>query len=340
MKSNTKERFRSSLQRIAADLSAFFRLEFKQEVQHLSDPLFRWLDFRLRYIDPMPRQILVSNKFPKRLPSSVEVGLHMLERLFREGGDTNPYQSKSLVRFNDHSGKKRAKRTDFLWADWGISHLHLSDIPIPNDEHFAPRACSDGEAWLLFCIVVGDTVGFIDIRKHEDDSVFSDPDLIKTVRDSWPSYMDKFRLNGIMPGKVPPTSDEIAKLRKNGVAAFSVIDGEVFIGPGMGVTSASTPLRVTDTAHRVLDWIDTLADLAEDPDGPFLLQAKRLGATTPLFELCLTPRGLALFEPSLDAAFILLSQADDEFSTYYKKMENLIFPEWARQAVASKFFCN
>lgn len=107
-----------------------FGLEFKREVQHLSDPLFRWLDFRLRYIDPLPRSVLVSKKFPKRLPVSAETGLHLLERRFRDGIDVNPYQSKSLIRFNDLSGEKRAKRTDFLWADWGITHLHLSDLPI------------------------------------------------------------------------------------------------------------------------------------------------------------------------------------------------------------------
>lgn len=338
--SETRQKFREALERIATDLVTLFRLEFKQEIQHLSDPLFRWLDFRLRFIDPLPRSVLVSKKFPKRLPVSAEVGLHIVEKRFRDGMDINPYQSKSLIRFNDLSGEKRAKRTDFLWADWGITHLHLSDIPIPEGEYFSLRTCSDGEAWLLFCIVVENTVGFIDVRKHDDESVFSDLDLIRTVKDSWPDYMEQFKLKDILPGQTQASNEDIACLRKNGISLPACIDGDLYLGPGMGITTASTPLRVADSAHRVLDWVKTLADLADDSGGPFCTEAKRLGVAEPKFELCLTPKGIALYESKLDTAFVLASRGDDSFSAHCRKMENLIFPEWVRVAAAQKFLGN
>ncbi len=331
--SDTRSRFYRDLERIMTDLVSAFRLEFKQEIQHLDDPLFRWLDFRLRYIDPIPRQIFVSRKFPKKLPSSVEKGLRCLVDLIHQGKDVNAYQSKGLVRFNDVSAKKRAKRTDLLWADWGIIHLHITDNPTVSGEFFSDRVCSDGEAWLLFCIFIGDTVGFIDVRPHEDKNLFSDQDLIKTVKESWPDYMERFRLNGLLPSREGFTNAEINSLRANGVCTPICIDDDVYMGPGMGVTSASTSMRVTDKAGRVLDWIDSLATMADDENGQLWRDVKSFGVENPEFELCLTPQGLAIFEPKADVAFTFSKKKVDESSAYFSQMVDLICPEWALKAL-------
>ncbi|MFZ2525829.1 MAG: hypothetical protein WAW87_11030 [Candidatus Ferrigenium altingense] len=282
----------------------------------------------MRYIDPIPRQISVSKKFPKKLPAVVEKGLHVIEKLIREGKDVNPYQSKGLIRFNDISGGRRAKRTDLLWADWGINHLHITDMPIADGEYFSERKCSNGESWLLFCLFVGNTVGFIDIRRHEE-YVFSDQDMIKTVKESWPGYMEKFRLNGISPSREGFTNAEIAHLRANGICSPLCIDDDVYMGPGMGISTASTSVRVTTQADRVLDWLDFLAVLADDENGQLQAEVKRLGIEKPEFELCLTPQGLAIFEPKANIAFTFSMKADDESSAYSAQMVNLICPEWA-----------
>jgi len=330
---DTKTRFRRDLEKITSDLISAYGIEFKREIQNLSDPLFRWLDFRLRYIDPIPRQIFASNRFPKKMPSAVENGFHCLEKLIREGKNVNPYQSKGLIRFNDVSGKKRAQRTDLLWADWGVLHLHITDRPIVDSEYFSDRECSNGESWLLFCIFVGNTVGFIDVRKHEDESLFSDQDLIRVVKESWPDYMEKFRIKGILPSKNGLTNNEINTLRKNGVSSFTCIDDDIYMGPGMGITSASTPARVTIKAHRILEWINMLAVLADDENGQLRTEVKSLGIKEPLFELSLTPRGLAIFEAKTNVAFTFPKTAKDETATYFAEMENLIFPEWALQSL-------
>lgn len=120
--------FLKNLEDIASDLIVQFRLEFKREAAQLSSPLLRWLEFRMRYIDSKPREVLKSVAFPMTLPSTVEKGLLDLQKLMSEGGNLNPYQSKTMVQFHDVSGKRRAKRTDFLWADWGIHHLHITDV--------------------------------------------------------------------------------------------------------------------------------------------------------------------------------------------------------------------
>lgn len=326
-----KTRLHLDLEKIVSELIVAYGLKFKQEIHDLSNPLFRWLDFRLRYIDPIPRQIFFSNKFPKKLPLPTENGLHRLETLIREGKDVNPFQSKSLIRFNDISGKTKSKRTDLLWADWGIVHLHLTDKPVVAEDYFSERADSDGESWLLFCIFSGNAVGFIDIRRHGDDGLFSDQDMIRIVKDSWPDFMERFKLKGILPSESHVTNSELNSLRKSGINCLTCIDGETYLGPGMGITSASTPLLVTKKANRILDWIDSLAILAADENGQLQKEVKRLGVRKPEFELCLTPKGLAIFEAEANVAFTFSkkSSAKDESSIYSSQMENLLFPDWA-----------
>lgn len=325
---DTKTRFYKNLDQIASDLIRAFGLEFTKEVEHLSDSLSRWLDFRLRYIDPIPRRVFLSNKFPKKLPPAAASGLHNLVNHLQDGSDVNTYQSKSLIRFHDMSARKRTKRTDLLWADWGITHLHVTDVPAPHGDDFSSRTCSDGECWLLFCIFVGDSVGLIDVRQHDDESLFSDHDLIETVKRSWPDYMDQFQMKGILSTEREFTNAETQLLRANGVSTLVCIDGNVYMGPGMGITSASTPLRVTDKAGRVLDWVEWLAAIVDDENGQFQTEVKRLGVNVPRFELSLTPNGLAVYEVQTNVAFVFSKNPRDENSVYSVRMTNLICPPW------------
>lgn len=140
--------FSADLHKLVAEFVNDFGLKYEEEEQHLASPLLRWLDFTARYIEPKPRQILLSKKFPKTLASDAEQALHHLEALIMQGEDVNPFQSKGLILHNDTSGKKRQQRTDLLWADWGIHHLHLTQNPVGKTSYFSERA-----EWLLFCIV-------------------------------------------------------------------------------------------------------------------------------------------------------------------------------------------
>jgi len=62
-----KEEFHRNIDLIATELLDAYSLKFNQEASNLSSPLLRWLDFRYRYVDPMPRQVVFSDKFQKAL---------------------------------------------------------------------------------------------------------------------------------------------------------------------------------------------------------------------------------------------------------------------------------
>jgi hypothetical protein len=315
--------FHRAVDQISADLIVSCGLKYSQEIGNLKEPLLRWLDFRLRYVDQKPRKIYLSRKFPKKLTADTERALQRIVRLFSEGGDVNPYQSKGLIFYNDTSGAKRQSRTDLLWADWAILHFHLTPYDVAPGQYFSDRA-----EWLLFCIVGDDFVCLIDIYHHDDDNVFSNKGLVQTVARSWPELMEPYRLKGALALSSTPTDEEIAVLRKGGVSSFIQIDGMVYVGPGLGVTSASTPTRVSMAMMNVRRHTTDLAQLVSDPQGQFRTESRKSGINEPVFKLCVTSQGLAVLEEKANRAFVLPRQKDGEPSAFMTELHDLLLPSW------------
>ena len=332
MTETLQKSFIEDLDAIALDLIVLFKLEFKKEVAQLSSPLMRWLEFRMRYIDSRPRQLVLSDAFPVMLPATVKTGLLGLQNLMVEGGNLNPYQSKSMVQFHDASGKRRANRTDLLWADWGIHHLHITDVPLQGNR-FSSRRCSDNEAWLLFCIVQPDAIGLIDVRKHDDQGLFADSSLIRLVQRSWPEYMNQFLLKGITPARENITAAELSRLRANGINAPLILDGQAYLNPGQGITSASTSSRVSNMARELRHWVAQLADFAANPNGQVQRDAAAHAVSSPQLHLCCSPQGLAIYEAVRNVGYAL--PVNQGVNSHSERMHDLLMPHWVIEKLVS-----
>ena len=316
--------FRGNANVISGDLISAFGLRFRQEVDHLSSPLDRWLDFRFRYVDPQPRPVVFSDQFPKaNLPADAKAGLENLVQLIQEGGDINPYQGRGLILRNDTSGNKKDSRTDLLWADWGILHFHLTADPIPDDQFFSKAA-----DYLAFCLVGGNVVAFIDILRHPDKEGFSEPKLIETVHRNWPDFLEQYALKGLS-GEGVKSKEEIHLLRSSGVASFVALGGKVYMSPGMGVTSAATAAKITLVADRFHGYLRGLAQMVCDPSGQFLAEVARLGTQSPKFILAVTPAGLAVYDEVSRCAFKLPKGKPGEEGSFLNEIRNLLAPDWA-----------
>lgn len=327
-KAELYKRFGENIDALIERLMQIFELTHTQEIEHLSDPLLRWLDFRLRYVDPMPRPIALSNKFPKLdLPEEANTALNSFCKKIREGADINPYQGRGLTKRNDFSGQKREARTDLLWADWGIHHFHLSDKPLPKDRYFSYPA-----DFLAFCIVGANVVAIIDVLPHPDKAGFGNPELIQTVASSWPAYIEQFKMHGIPAGGDGYSEAEIHELRSAGIAAPISLNGHLYIGPGLGISSASTSMRVTVTADRLREALRELVSAVCDSSGPF--RPTRTASSDPLnFTIAATPRGLAVFEESSQYAFLLPRPNPDGARDNFAYLHDLLLPDWALHAL-------
>lgn len=317
--------FIDNADQISQDFISSYELKHTGEIGNLSDPLLRWLDFVHRYIPPTPRQVFFSNKFPKDGNATYSVALQQLVCKMAAGGNINPYQSKGLILHNDVSGTKRQLRTDLLWADWDIHHLHLTENPISPNSYFSERS-----QWLLFCIVGNDSIGLIDVRDHDDQELFSDPDLIKTVESSWPEFLKKFRINGIVAPEKYLKPDEISSLRKGGVSSLLTIDNQVYMAPGMGVTSASTPLRVTLAMDRLRSHLSELARIVFGENNQFKSESRSSGIHDPRYSLAMTAQGLVVHEINENKVFVLPRGT----GTFLAELHDTLAPMWATKFIS------
>lgn len=320
-----EKKFLNDINSIALGFIENFQLEYSGT----SDlALLRWLDFRMRYVEPKPRKIIYSNSFEKNINENNKKGLKILENLIIRGDDVNPYQSKGLTS-NDTLSEKKQIRTDLLWADWGIIHFHLTDKKIPANQYFSNR--SD---WLLFCIVDDYFIRFIDIRHHNEKNLFSLIELLEITIRSYPKYMEKFELNRDVEQQQKISDEDIHDLRKSGINFVPVIDNVAYQNSGQGITSASTPIIVTDKLLRIQNKLSKdIAKFVYNPDGDCKKVVSEKGVIEPGFSLCITKKRMTIYEEKSETPFFFPCEKNNMTSCFLSELNELISPEWAVKSV-------
>lgn len=211
-----------------------------------------------------------------------------------------------------------------MLADWGIHHLHLTKEPIPKGKYFSQR--SD---WIVLCLVTDKEIGILDIKHHQDPNLFSDLGILEKMVDQWPSVMERHRLRGIKISRQADTltSDEIKFARKSGCNTMYSIRGAVYMGAGMGVTSASTPTRVSLLANRIQDCIRLLADEILDENSWFSKKIAEYHQYQPQFTFRLHRGDLVLHEKIGNITFTISREYEPNNPLNY--IHNILTPEWS-----------
>ena len=305
---------RADLDSIVTDLIRFHGLKYERDRPDLSDPLLRWLDFTLRFVEPKPRPVLRAQCFSALLSPEAQLGMEAFEAQSMAGGDLNRFQGVGIIRRHDVSGKKNAQRTDQLWADWRILHFHLNDQPILPGQYFGER-CDR----LLFAMVTTDAVLAIDVRDH---SAFADRDLIEGAIRSWPALFKAMTRSGVSLEQDISAEDR-RKLRQCGVNVVDiVVDGKAYLPPGMGLSTAGTSNHVGDTADFIRRALRMLCQsLASDT--PFV----PLSLSGEPHRLVITRRGLAL-QAERDTFMHLLPRSEAPNVSAWSKAHRLVLPDW------------
>jgi hypothetical protein len=320
--------FLKNVDQIAGKLAEFIGLRHTGTVDHLNTPILRWLDFRLRFVDPRPRQVHLSDEFPKTLNPAARHAFDVIKAKIEKGEDINMHQGTGLVDF-DTSGKKRAARTDLLWAEWGIHHLHLDLAPHPKREYFTKRG-----DYLLFAAFGYDYAVFIDVLPHSGDALlFSRERLIKVVAKNWPQFINRFKIQGVIPSNSEFTDQQRQELRRSGLDAPLTINGQSYFAPGGGVTSASTPGVVTESMFRLRRNLQNLAKCVLDPGEQFLSAVPEFDRAQSHFFLALTPQGVAVFERRTSRAWVLPDAKRDGTDNLFSEISDCLNPAWVKDAL-------
>lgn len=164
---------------------------------------------------------------------------------FEKGNDMNGHLSKQIYNSGFY---------DKLLICWGIHHLHLSSTKA-NCESEMTENRSDT---LLFCIINGDSVYFIDAESHNREYVFSMFNLLNIISDNWLSLIDQFEVKDIIRGSLEPKVDNdetLYKLWKSNINIFYEIGGRVYSFIDRGLTGIGSnfgdALYITDIVYKI-----------------------------------------------------------------------------------------
>jgi len=294
--------FLSDINRVAETFINAFGLSFSRDEVHLADPLARWLDFSCRYIEPKQRRFIASRDLESkeaRLPVILQNGLSMFRSKVETGDDINPFQSKGLYA-NDVSSEKRQGRTDLLFADWSIHHFHLTDVPVQPG-----TTVSDRSDFLLFGVVFSDAVLAIDAREHPKGAGFADRELLEIAIRNWPALFQQYGLPGALALAQSYSNEELHQLRKAGVTVLQEIAGRVYMPPGLGVTTASTPTHLSLKTNEIRRGVKPVAKFFQKEDNGLSIICRNSTGQDPDFHIVITPKGLAVYEPNIDQAQLI-----------------------------------
>ena len=322
----TVEQFDSDITDIALDLVQAHGLTYEASGPTMSAmALQRWMDYRLRHIAPKLRMVEKSLRFPMRnLPEEVAQALSALEARFGNGEDVNPYLSKTTIN-NDVSANKQQRRTDGLWADWRIHHLHLTTAPMAPSERFSKR--SD---WLLFVMVYEDVVAFIDVRSHSEEDLWTQDELLKTFIDSWPIQAEGYRVSRMRLDSQPTGPKDLKFLRNAGVNTVVEHNGEHYLGPGQGITTAITSTAASRACIDVIRNTRQVARWLDHQDNPIRVELNGLGIASPQFNLGVGDFGLVIATPNLPERSWTLPEFDQQGSrTSFNAVKDTLLPVWA-----------
>jgi hypothetical protein len=317
-------RFRADIETISKTLADYCGLTHSKAVQELDLALLRWLDFRLRFVDPKPRPLVYSGAFPKQLPDDVKQALSDFERHSVAGDDLNPFQGKGLTVRHDTSGVKRQDRTDHLWAEWNIHHFHLAPLASSSGQYYSERS-----GWLLFAVIFDNAIACIDVTDHGKGAM-ENRSLIENFIRHWPEAAEPFRLGSVLPPLSQPSEEDIKKARVGGYSLPVVVDGAVY-APG-GITSASTAERVSLCGIHIGHGTRAAAQLVM---GEMEREGSELSkADLPHLSVALTPRGLGIFDDRTRKCWSLPRQTGPWANHAAARMHDLILPEWIAAKIA------
>lgn len=202
---------------------------------------YRFFAMKRKRINPHPRKVHESRAF--QCPTVHQKGYDLLKKKIENGDDLTPHQSKTIQ--ND-------AYEDLMLNDWNIHHFHLGERLIPGTnviERTGP---------LLYALVHDNALYCVNIFEH---GKWSHKSIINTIHDNWPSTIAQYRIQGSVDVSVNLSDAEHGALRAAGVnSPIKVAPGVIYLGPGGGLTTATTSIQARIQADRLSGQIKSMED--------------------------------------------------------------------------------
>lgn len=205
--------------------------------------LIDFFNLEMKLIKPLPRTLFKSLELKSRtIPFKYIKALSYIESKIKLGTEITWHQSKKTL---DPS------YNDLLLNNWVIQHLHLSDSKGQKGQKFYDRS-----KYLLFALFSQSQAFLIDIREHNEKSVFAKKELLEIIDNNWPQILNE-DLNPDASFFNNDYSDEDREtLRKKGYSIPTTeVNGKIIINSGIGITTSGHNLHVVKRANAVVRYL-------------------------------------------------------------------------------------
>jgi hypothetical protein len=220
------------------------------EKLELRDLLTVYGNWRYRCPAAQPRHVHIAQELQDEMGAEkVTEAIGPLIQKIKDGDNLKSFLSRNVnfaVDRSEGTPHHRRKDLDLLLAEWGVHHLHLSEVIEPDG--FAERTCD-----LLFVVLRPTDAYLIGIYLHGS---WTKRAVAERAVRNWPEAELFFRSNYVIGLTQEWDESESAALRKAGLTQSMMIDGHVYSphGQTLGGTSLTISRRVMNLMWELSDW--------------------------------------------------------------------------------------
>jgi hypothetical protein len=223
---------------------------YQVAIADVDDLVPKWLTYEARKIPRVTRNVKVSVRVSGQ--ETTFPAISKITHALESGGDLTPYLSRSIFK------KPPEPCHDRFFLDWQISHFHLGERL--DDLNSVTRTEP-----VLLAYVEGQDAFLLDLKKHGSTNplLWVDEDILRALGELAPQVLARSELKGVQRLSWSPTAKEKLVLRKLDANVPIEVDGKYYVGPGQGMTTASTGLRFQRFADRIMQKIEELTGQLE-----------------------------------------------------------------------------
>ena len=217
------------------------------EAKSAGELLGYYINWLQRLVPNIPRRVhLSSSLMLNPLFLEYKDAFAKIRNLIETGGSLLPYLSRA-VNYGYYRHKKLTGRRhlDLLLSECGIHHLHLEKKPNPEGKGF-------GSDHLLFCLFRQNDAYLIDILPHNQDGLWADSSLFRTIIDNWPNHNLLVRSQSVQEEELREhkASEHLTQRGKGANSSIS-IDGQTFSGAG-AMSGAGLSLHLPNMYQKLI----------------------------------------------------------------------------------------
>lgn len=186
-----------------------------------------------------PRQVHISDELARQrilTPYEIE-GIRRLTVAIERGDSLTMFLGDTTRSIRNRRDEKpnRTSRNDLFFSDWGLLHFHLgADLNGSGKRVMRSRR-------VLIARITQDDAYLIDVEAHGKGffATWGHKRFLEILYRNWPHTLENYCLKGMTstPEGNTPSAEDYVRIRQGGVVVPIQIDGKMFIGPGLGISS-------------------------------------------------------------------------------------------------------